>query len=383
MRREEPRAWRAWFVALLGLALALWAPPASAYPWMIHHGYTSCAQCHVDPSGGGVITAYGRAQSEILLRTHFSGEIPENPGKIKDFLFGAFPLPEPVALQVDVRDLLIPDPADPQVILMQADLRGAVQTEKFVASASIGTVSRGAEQAAVVYGDTWKLVSREYWAGVSPSKAFTIRAGRMNLPFGIRATRTTVNDEQQTGVSVFWNNRKFRGELMGIAGNFQLRPDSFRDRGYSMYLAYAPETTLELGVSSLFTSAQTDLETFAPRTRFAEGVFTRWAPVDPLAILLEGDVLFGSNDGQAATGFVSTAIVDYEPVQGLHLQAIGEQCDDDFGDGASSAITATGAAQWFVLPHFDFRVDGGYGTVSCTPGVQGSPFGLVQAHFFL
>jgi hypothetical protein len=388
---------RAGVVALAGggavAALALRAEPARAYPWMIHHGYTSCAQCHVDPSGAGVLTDYGRAQGEILLRTHYDGNADQNPGKIKDFLFGAVPLPEALHLQGDARGMLIPEPGNVRTILMQSDLRGGIQTKRFLASAALGVVSLGAEEARVTSGDTWNLVSREYWVGVNPSKAFTVKAGRMNLPFGLRtedhildvrgATRTTINDQQQTGVSLFWNNRKWRTEVMGIAGNFQVRPDSYRDRGYSLYVAYAPETALELGVSSLFTTAVTDLETYAPRRRMAEGAFVRWAPVEPLALMGEADVLLDGTDAGTATGLVTTAIVDYEPLHGLHLQAIGEQCDTDFADTDGSSITATGAAQWFFLPHADLRLDGGYGTVSRAPGQQGAPFGLLQAHFFL
>ncbi|MEQ1566136.1 MAG: hypothetical protein ABMA64_10900 [Myxococcota bacterium] len=389
--RPDRWLWTALLAVVIGLG---WARPALAFPWMIHHGYTGCAQCHVDPSGAGTLTDYGRAQGEILLRTHFTdGGDVENPGPIKDFLFGAVPLPEVVHLQADVRGLLIPDPANVQFILMQSDLRGAVQTESFAVSAALGVVSAGAQEAWITSNPSWNLVSREYWASYSPSKAVTVRAGRMNLPFGIRtedhildvrgATRTTINDEQQTGVSLFFNNRKWRAELMGIAGNFQVRPDSFRDRGYSLYAAYAADTALELGVSSLFTTAGTDLVTLAPRRRMAEGVFARWAPVEPLALMVEADVLLDGSDAGTDTGLVTTAIVDWEPVQGLHLQGIGEQCDPAFGDGAATSATGTAAVQWFFAPHADVRLDGGYGSVYCTPGVAGAPFGLLQAHFFL
>ena len=61
---RNPAAARLLPLAALGLALA--PGRAEAFPWMIHHGYTNCAQCHVDPSGGGVLTDYGRAQGEIL-----------------------------------------------------------------------------------------------------------------------------------------------------------------------------------------------------------------------------------------------------------------------------------------------------------------------------
>lgn len=368
--------------------------PAYAFPWMVHHGYNGCAQCHVDPSGGGVLTDYGRAQGEILLRTHYDKEsLTFEPGKVKDFLFGIVPLPEAVQLQADIRGLGIPDPSNPRAILMQSDLRGAVQTEHFSASASVGVVSTGAEEARFTSGNTWNMVTREYWVGYSPIKALTIRAGRMNLPFGIRtenhildvrgATRTTTNDQQQTGLSLFWNSKKWRAEVMGIAGNFQVGPDSFRDRGYSGYLAWQPEKNFELGASSLLAVAQTDLVTLAPRTRLAEGLFVRWAPVEQLAILAEGDLLLDNQDGDARTGFVTTGFIDYEPVQGLHVQAIGEQCDDNFADTAGSAITGTGAVQWFFAPHTDLRIDAGYGSVLCTPGASPNPFASLQAHIYL
>src|ERR1035437_5638645 len=83
------------FLALqLIVAVFAWSPRVDAYAWMIRHDYTSCAQCHADPSGGGLLTQYGRAQSEILLQTHYGkqGE-DEEPGKVGEFLFGVLPLP--------------------------------------------------------------------------------------------------------------------------------------------------------------------------------------------------------------------------------------------------------------------------------------------------
>jgi hypothetical protein len=383
------RAALAGLAALFGIGIS---SPAHAYPWMINHAFTSCGQCHVDPSGGGVMTEYGRAQAEIVLRTRYPGE-PENPGPVKDFLFGAVKLPEEVLLQADVRPMVIPRPGNVQAILMQADLRGAVVSGPFTASASIGTVSRGAEGARVSSGDTWNLVAREYWAGANLGRRAMVKVGRMNLPFGLRtenhildvrdATRTDLNDGQQVGASLFYNTRKWRAEVMGIAGNFQVRPDSFRERGYSLYTAYAPTTRSEIGVSSLLAASKTDLLTLAPRTRMAEGLFARWSPVPAVAVLAEADLLLDRRAGTASTGFVSTAVVDVVPRQGLHLQAIGEQCDPDFTDAHGSGFTGTGALQWFFLPHADLRLDAGYGTVYCTPGAQASPFGLIQAHFFL
>ncbi|HSU39568.1 MAG TPA: hypothetical protein VLJ38_08370, partial [Polyangiaceae bacterium] len=75
------QAWGVWRRVLVA-ALPLWcvlftARPAHAYSWMIRHGYSGCPVCHADPSGGETLTAYGRAQSDLLLRTRWDGKNPE------------------------------------------------------------------------------------------------------------------------------------------------------------------------------------------------------------------------------------------------------------------------------------------------------------------
>jgi hypothetical protein len=380
-------------LALAAVLLALLPGRAEAYPWMIRHGYTNCAQCHVDPSGGGVLTEYGRGQGEILVRTHYK-KMTEAPGKQAEFLFGLLPLPEQVLLQADVRSMFIPQPGNMRFILMQGDLRAAVKAGPFLATGTLGAVSEGGQGAWVTGNDPgWNLVAREYWAGITPAKGWMIKAGRMNLPYGIRTenhilytrsvTRTTTNDDQQVGAAVSYVSKRFRAEVMGIAGNFQVRPDVFRERGYSLYGTWAPEKTLELGVSSLVTVSEADVETLAPRMRQAHGVFTRYAPIEPLAILAEASVLMNDDAGTASTGFVANAVLDWEPKQGVHLMGIGGYCDPSFADPAAPAYTAGGAVQWFLAPRFDLRVDVMQGVLYCTPGATARPLGLLQAHVYL
>ena len=80
---------------LLLLVAALVAPGAAqAYPWMIRHGYSGCGVCHVDPSGAGLLTDYGRAQSDLLMATRWSTEKTEEASPTADFGFGLFNLPD-------------------------------------------------------------------------------------------------------------------------------------------------------------------------------------------------------------------------------------------------------------------------------------------------
>ena len=38
-----------------------------AFPEMVRHNYSNCSSCHVSPSGGGVLTQYGRELSSAIL----------------------------------------------------------------------------------------------------------------------------------------------------------------------------------------------------------------------------------------------------------------------------------------------------------------------------
>jgi len=90
-------------IAALFLLVMCWARPAEAYAWMIRHDYTGCNQCHADPSGGGLLTEYGRAQSDFLLRMRYGAPESYEPPRSADFLFGPIKLPESLLLGGDVR----------------------------------------------------------------------------------------------------------------------------------------------------------------------------------------------------------------------------------------------------------------------------------------
>jgi hypothetical protein len=388
----------------IAFALSFVASRASAYPFMIRHGYTGCTPCHTDPSGGaGALTEYGRAQSDLLLRMRYgagteSGEADRTSG----FLFGLTPMPEQLRLGGDFREAFLSNqvegaPVEQQWITMRADLYGDVKVGRFRATANIGYTPLGDLQAAITPAPNENLISREHWLGVELDEegAWLLRAGRIALPYGIRMiehnlwartlTRTDIDDTQQDGVAISVSQEKFRGELMGIAGNFQIRPDAFRERGYSAYFEYAPMTTLAVGASSMFTRATRDIVYGVTDYRYCNGLFVRYSPVEPLVILAELDSVYqsltwhGHRGGYA--GFVQA---DYEPTQGFHVMATTEIMN---GGAAGEPASYDGwlSAVWFLLPHTDLRFDGIYSGLGA-PGVGGHTAvttWLAQFHVFL
>lgn len=393
---------RLWLAALLPLVVVLIGERAWAYPWMIRHDYTVCSTCHIDPSGAGLMTLYGRAQSEVLLRTRY-GEPPadEDPSKLGGFAFGALDLPEEMLLQGDVRASVLsvqppsPAPAVTRFILMQADFAVGAMVDRFRASLSLGYVHEGALGASVTHGEEDRLVSRQHWAGFvfGESDAFMLRAGRINLPYGLRvmehtswvrsSSRTDINASQQHGVALSYSSENWRMEVMGIVGNLQLSPHVLRERGYSAYIERAFSQTAAAGLSSLITYADYDIATKQPVFRQAHGVFARVVPVKPLVLMAEADLLARSARGFAwEVGAAGLLQADYEPAQGLHFIGTGELLSGDFADQPAS-VGGWLSAQWFFLPHVDIRLDLIHRNVPAGDARAGVTSFLGQIHGFL
>jgi hypothetical protein len=398
-----------WVVSIaLGLALWLAASSAQAYPWMIRHGYTTCGTCHTDPSGGaGVLTAYGRAQSDLLLRMRY-GESSESgeADRTNGFLWGVAQLPDEVRLGGDFREGFLSNQVEgaalqQQLITMRADLTADIKIKRFRAAGNIGYAPEGDLPASLTRSPNDNIISREHWVGVEldDDGAWLLRGGRMALPFGIRMiehtlwtrafTRTDFDATQQYGATLSFAKDKLRGEAMAIAGNFQISPDEFRERGYSAYVEYAPITTLAVGVSSLFTRATRDIVYGVTDYRYANGVFARYSPAQPLVLLAEADSVYQSLTWNGhRNGFAAFVQADYEPVQGFHVMLTGEGMN---GGNAGEPTSFDGwvSAVWFFLPHMDLRFDGIYSSLGVPPE-PGTPSSyvnvttwLAQFHVFL
>jgi hypothetical protein len=445
---------------------------------MIKRGYPSCPACHADPSGGELLTAYGRMISTLTLSTNWSGDGgsganehglsrklalrgPESfaagpkgagpeageatPGegdkaegdkaegdkseesgdakedeakaddeesasaeasaapaasssssssdsgesKFPNFLFGAFDLPEWLLLGGSYRHMNIITPAGSpkfRTFPMMMDLYGQAQFGAFKFGGSIGgaRVPAGSPyarsaQVTANQGDQWNLISRTHYVGYDFSTDLSVRAGRLNLPFGVRipehtmwvrqATRTDRESAQQHGVSINYTTQDYRFELMGIAGNYQINPDKFRERGYSGYFEYFTTPKTSIGITSLITVAKEDK--LSPgggsTTRMAHGGMFRTAIGEKTVFVAEVDALSRS---RREVGYVGFAQLDVEPTQGVHFMAAGEMLDEGHPNDTATNFTPRSpglgkprvggwlSAAWWPVPHFDIRIDG-------------------------
>jgi hypothetical protein len=262
---------------------------------------------------------------------------------------------------------------DHRLLLMRADLGAQVKVGHFRASGTIGVASADSrtlsQQAALTdNANSVNLVSREHWVGVDlADDAVLVRAGRLNLPFGLRniehtswvrsETRTDFNQGQQHGAAVSYSASNFRTEGMVIAGNFQIRPDAYRERGLSGYAELALSEHNTLGVSALLTHADADTSSGKETFRHVYGAFARLSFWEPLAILVEADSLVSSVPGAGTeVGYAGLLQGECELVRGVHLALTGESLRRP-QTGADVGIGGWATASWFFFPHFDARVD--------------------------
>jgi hypothetical protein len=373
------RSKRLGFLLVVATLIVFFCPRrADAYPFMIRHGYTGCAPCHVDPSGEGLLTEYGRAQSVVLLSSRYGRPADAEPGRISGFLFGLVPTPSWLLLGGWIRDGYLVTSAQGKVVdhrflQMRGDLAAQASYESFRAYGSIGYASHSAaalsRKAWITSSETGlNVISREFWLGLDfDDQTMLVRAGRLNLPFGLRniehtawvrmATNTDINQDQEYGASFAYSRDPYRLEVMAIIGNFQIHPSRAREGGYAGYFEYSLRPNLAAGLSSTITHAVQDATLLTSATRQALGLFARYAPVEPIVVLGEADLLLLNPGNAGATaGGCGWLQIDYEPVRGLHFDVAGETV---FPSAFEAGGTLGGwlTAWWFFFPHFDLRAD--------------------------
>jgi hypothetical protein len=168
-------------------------------------------------------------------------------------------------------------------------------------------------------------------------------------------TRSDINDDQQHGIAVALSLEGLRAEVMGVAGNFQLHPSEYRERGFAGFVEKQLGSALAVGLSSQLLRSRVDVDTREPfYMRQAHGAFARWAPAEAIALLAEIDLL-ASRSEPAPTIFGHAALlqVDWEVRKGIHLIATGESLNDRGLSGAG----AWGTVAWFLTHYAELRLD--------------------------
>jgi hypothetical protein len=316
-------------ILLLVLLVVAGASVALSFPEFQRHGYSSCVSCHVQPTGGGALTAYGRAISKTALSSLPGCKCrPDLPGwtdfgldyryiNASYFLADGTERHAKFPMQVEAEGILYP-------------VRG------FTAAASIGT-----------YGPRQEQEFRRTYAMLTMADTFRLRGGRFTPGYGINDPDHTLWTRQALGlgqgrdqVAVEASAITRWGELLlthAFGETFEVRSEAtgtavqkYEERkSYARLTAYTSHTT-NVGVSARATDQAGDVDAYAVHG-FAS--YRDW-------LYLVGDAGLVRD-----AGAVTYSKLGVEPTRGFHIFLTHEHL--------SGKNRAGVGLQWFVIQGVD------------------------------
>lgn len=199
-------------ISLAGLLLL--SSESYSFPEMISHGYNSCKACHLDSSGGGPLTPYGRTIASEILSTWSFGE------KEGEAFYGLFD-PRPFGVAGDFRTLF--DRYEDSSVKV---------TQRFPMQREVSLTFDPAKNVSFVgsvglYGpEAVDYEYRRYYGKITLGHGIGIRAGRFMPAFGIlipdhtKSTRELFSQgDESLNLEVSWTAKYLEVFLTRIAGS--------------------------------------------------------------------------------------------------------------------------------------------------------------------
>ncbi len=325
---------------------------AFAFPEMIRHGYTHCTACHVSPTGGGVLTPYGRSLAREILSTWGSeGE--------SEFLYGAVKPPEWISFGGEIRALQLhqdtPTVTKGRFIFMQFDVEAAATFGKWTVDATVG-LDRGPTTGTAKWSDY--LISRRFYLKHQFNEHFSLRAGRFYPAFGIHTADHVLVTRKGLGwdfgaeahnIEAAWLYDNFDVFLTALMGRMDVSPNP-GDKGVAIRPALAITDSSKIGMNYLFGESSL-------RNRHILGAFAMLGFTPRLFLLAEVDLCLMTNLSTLAktTKVVSYLRLNREWVQGVHSYLTLELSEPD--TNLPGLFHGVGAGlQFFPRPHLEVNM---------------------------
>lgn len=198
-----------WYLSLLGLSIfALLIQlqtcnQAHGYPTTVREGYAGkCASCHVSPSGGGVLTEYGRAFADEMATWAYEGEgrLLHNVEQPKDLLIGG----DTRWVNYTSKSRAAGDRS--KIFFMQADLEIALAPIKDMWL--VGTIGK--------YDGDNKYQHRRYFVLLDLSSSLLFRAGLFDPTMGVKSS------DHRLYIHPGQGNETYNAEAKYTAKNFAI-----------------------------------------------------------------------------------------------------------------------------------------------------------------
>jgi hypothetical protein len=393
----RPSRYRVAAVVAGALLLALLAPPrrAVAYPqFQLSSGTVRCSQCHYSPTGGTLITQWGRDESAETISMGGNG----------GFLHGAVSLPSWLALGADVRlaairnDVGGPEAPEVAAFPMQFDVYGRLAYDAFSLNLTLGDrgVVRPTDPSigGRLSDTTARVVSREHYLMWRPSASGAyVRLGRFDAPYGIHFAEHIYFVRRYTGFDLYEETYNVSGGYLGedweVHGTAFMHPPASPDliAGVGPHenggAAYGEKRFMDMAALAL--QARVGIASNESRYQ-AGGVGKLWIQPARLLLLGEADLirLQVTKASAAENQFVSYLGATYF-IRGFMAGLAYERFQEDLSVAGTGRNAYDVEVNFFPWAHFEFVLLGRYQKAGA--GAMGdssaASLGMLQLHYYL
>lgn len=335
---------------LLGSLLGL-SGPAFAFPELVTHGYVNCTACHVSPSGGGVLSEYGRGLSrELLSRWGVEGE--------EGFLEGIVKTPEWLIAGGDVRAIQTyfenSQVRQREFFLMQSDLTLGARLGHWTAVGTFGVVGGPSDAPKV-----GTFLSRSHYLMNQISEGIEIRGGKFLPQFGINEPNHTVvtrsllgfgEDRESYNLEAAYLGERFDIFVTGIFG----RPDDLslhREKGVALSASFNFLDKNKIGLS-FYRGSDDQVR------RMISGLWGVFALAKEIFLLSELDwASVTDQTSQKTQGPILFQRLGWEATKGVQLYGTYQFAKPDLSRDSTQIDAYGPGIDFFPRPHFEFRAE--------------------------
>jgi hypothetical protein len=337
------------------MVLALTPRKASAYAELVRHNYPNCTACHVSPSGGGVLTKYGRELSSAIVSIWGT----ENAAEAK-FAYGLVELPGWMDAMGMFRELYLyrntPQIQEGRTIYMQGDLEAALHFGPLTFDGMLGYQN---PESASSFGD--HLLSRRHYVAYRPTDEWSLRFGRFFPNYGINTPDHVIPTRQDLGWDYARAFESYNLEAAYIGETWNV----FLTANFGRF--DQPDLQRETGEGATVSASLADHHKVGASYFFLDGPQTKRQLMGPWAVLgftsrfyLLSELDFqrqeAKSDGSAQWGAVNYQKLAYEVTQGALVYVTQDYSRLSFADPLSLRNSFGLGVQVFPRPHFELNL---------------------------
>lgn len=305
---------------LFNLIFLFIAAPAFAYPSNTRYGYANCSSCHVSPTGGGILTPYGRmSASEFLSTWSYENEAEPLHGLAHKYLSPD----DPIQVGGDSRYVMIHTVPDRNIWMQREGEVALTLTKELHVVASGGIYAIGP--------DRYRAETRRNYVLFTPNDHLSFRAGRFYPAYGIMvedhttATRSGLGWDQ--GHETYNLEAAYKSEygevfltpMLGTENYAEMTPAQgyiarTDEKGATLRIAAYVGKGSQIGFSGLYSLL---IDKDEPIGRYSYGPFAIVGITQDIYVLSEIDAAQTQGGKRQVYSY---NLLGYEIWKGVHLQ---------------------------------------------------------------